>query len=104
MSSVPNITPGYPSNRPQVVGRIGQHKGTVSTPADIAAAILANKSDTVEFSSEAIAAASTPADTAETSRAQRLAQIKARIQAGTYDEDAKLTIVADRLSRLFGNA
>ncbi|HZW07487.1 MAG TPA: flagellar biosynthesis anti-sigma factor FlgM [Phycisphaerales bacterium] len=98
MSSVPNITPGYPSNRPQVVGRIGQEKPASAEHA--AAQAPADKSDTVELSSEAIAAATSPADTA---RAERLALIKSRIQAGTYDEDAKLTFVADRLARLFGN-
>ena len=106
MSSVPNITPSYSSDRPQIVGRIGQPKGTVSTPADIAAAILAaDKTDTVEFSSEALAA-STPAAApvaADATRAERLAQIKAQIQAGTYGEDAKLTFAADRLARLFAN-
>ncbi len=98
MSSVPNITPGYPTDRPQVVGRIGQQ--VAHAPAgDAGSANLADKVDTVEISGEALAAASNP----DTPRALRLAQIKAQIQAGTYGEDAKLTFAADRIARLLGN-
>lgn len=98
MSSVPNITPGYPTDRPQVVGRIGQHGGHVPD-GEIAQVSPADKVDTVEISGEALAAASNP----DTPRALRLAQIKAQIQAGTYGEDAKLTFAADRIARLLGN-
>ena len=98
MSSVPSINPGYPSDRPQIVGRIGQPKISGS-PSDAPSTMSNDKSDTVELSSEALAAAGNP----DTARAERLAKIKAQIQAGTYDEDAKLTFVADRLAKLFGN-
>ncbi|MDP1661300.1 MAG: flagellar biosynthesis anti-sigma factor FlgM [Phycisphaerales bacterium] len=98
MSSVPSFTPSYSTDRPQVVGRIGQHGG--HAPADELAPVNpADKVDTVEISGEALAAASNP----DTPRALRLAQIKAQIQAGTYGEDAKLTFAADRIARLLGN-
>lgn len=97
MSSIPNITPGYPTDRPQVIGRIGQ-------PTPLAAAALeslvsADKQDSVELSSEAMTAAAST----DTARAERLARIKAQIQAGTYDEDSKLVFAADRIARKFAN-
>jgi len=95
MSSVPNINPGYPGDRPQIVGRINR-----GADKPVPAPARPGVTDTVELSSEAM----TAAGDADTARAERLAQIKAQIQAGTYDEDAKLTIAADRLARLFGKA
>lgn len=100
MSSIPNITTsGYPTDRPQVIGRIGQ-TNVANTVAVIAAeARAAEKNDSVELSSEAMNAAANT----DTARLQRLAQIKAQIQAGTYDEDSKLVFAADRIARKFGN-
>ena len=96
MSSIPNIVPSYSTDRPQVIGRIGQQANPALTTT---ATDAASKADSVELSSEAISASANT----DTSRAQRLAQIKARIQAGTYDEDSKLTFAADRIARMFGN-
>ena len=45
----------------------------------------------------------TAAANPDTARLQRLAQIKAQIQAGTYDEDSKLVFAADRIARKFAN-
>jgi flagellar biosynthesis anti-sigma factor FlgM len=100
MSSVPSINPGYPSDRPQIVGRIGKHHQHHSHTEGAAPA---DKSDTVELSNQALAAAANQTPDVDSTRADRLAQIKAQIQAGTYDEDAKLTVVADRLAKIFGN-
>ena len=97
MSSIPNITPGYHTDRPQIIGRIGQ-PATVNTAAADALA-NADKQDSVELSTEALNAAANT----DTTRAQRLAQIKAQIQAGTYDEDSKLVFAADRIARKFAN-
>lgn len=55
--------------------------------------------DQVTLSPEALAASQ---DDNQTSRADRLAQIRAEIQAGIYDTDDKLTIVADRIARKLG--
>jgi len=96
MSSVPNINPGYASDRPQIAGRINHRDADRTGPAPARPGLT----DTVELSSEAMAAAGN----ADTARAERIARIKAQIQAGTYDEDAKLTVAADRLARLFGKA
>lgn len=97
MSSIHSITPGYPTDRPQIIGRIGQPAAANTAAADALA--NADKQDSVELSTEALAAAANP----DTARAQRLAQIKAQIQAGTYDEDSKLVFAADRIARKFAN-
>ena len=97
MSSIPNINTSYAADRPQVIGRIG-HSATLSAAA-AEAVVTADKADSVELSSEALEAAATT----DTSRAERLARIKAQIQAGTYDEDSKLVFAADRIARKFAN-
>ncbi|MFT3686894.1 MAG: flagellar biosynthesis anti-sigma factor FlgM [Phycisphaerales bacterium] len=93
MSSIPNINSSYPADRPQVIGRIGR-KHEHAAPAD--ASKQASQTDSVEFSSEALAASAST----DTTRAERLARIKAQIQAGTYDEDSKLTFAADRIAKV----
>ncbi|MBY0308379.1 MAG: flagellar biosynthesis anti-sigma factor FlgM [Phycisphaerales bacterium] len=92
MSSIPNVNPSYSSDRPQVIGRIGGHKPEQNAPAPA----QTQRGDSVEFSSAALSASST----ADTARAERIARIKAQIQAGTYGEDAKLTFAADRIAKL----
>lgn len=94
MSSIPNINPSYHADRPQVIGRIGQKNTLDATAAAIAAETTA-KTDSVEISTEALAASATT----DTARAHRIAQIKAQIQAGTYGEDDKLAFAADRIAK-----
>lgn len=97
MSSIPNINASYSADRPQVIGRIGQQAPLTAAALD--ALTAADKQDSVELSTEAMTAAAST----DTARAQRLAQIKAQIQAGTYGEDDKLVFAADRIARKFAN-
>lgn len=97
MSSIPNLNTAYAADRPQIIGRIGQQ--TPATTTTVALGSPAQKSDTVELSSEALSAAAN----ADTARAERIARIKSQIQAGTYDEESKLVFAADRIARQLRN-
>ncbi len=93
MSSVNNIgsnSPIYSVNRPG--------PRPVSAPMSTSGASPARGTDTVELSSKA--QASQFMETLKAGgdvRTEKVAQIKAQLAAGTYDEDKKFDAAADRM-------
>lgn len=103
MSSINGIGGSSPASQLQKIIAKPVQKQVPADQDKAAAANTPASIDKVELSSAARAAANIPATLLQTLkaggdlRAEKVAAIKAQIQAGTYETDDKLDVAADRL-------